>query len=236
MVGAQQVPPASGWVVDQVGLLDAGTRARLTERCESFRQGSGHEVALLIIPELTDKSLEGYALEVARAWGLGGEDKHDGALLLVVTESRKLRIEVGRGLEGSLTDAFSNRILDDVISPRFAAGDFAEGLEAGLAAMHAAIGGDYAPLQQATRQRQRPGFGGLTMLLMLLLFGGMGGMRGRRGGMSGLGWMFLGSALGGGHRGGGFGGFGGGGGGGFGGFGGFGGGGGFSGGGSSGGW
>jgi uncharacterized protein len=233
-VAAQAVPPASGWVVDQAGILDAGTAARLAERSESFRQGSGHEVALLIIPELTDKSLEGYALEVSRAWKLGQEGQNDGALLLVVTESRQLRIEVGQGLEGTLPDAICARIIRDVIAPHFQKGDYAGGLEAGVEAMHAAIGGDHAPLEKARRRSKSPGFSILSLLIMLLVFGGLGGGRGRRRGMSGMGWFFLGSALGG-RGGGGGGGFGGGGFGG-GGFGGFGGGGGFSGGGASGGW
>ena len=227
------VPAHSGWVTDLGELLDAGEERSLAELCESYRQGTGHDLAVLTVPSLDGASLEGFALEVARSWGLGSKETQDGALLLVVRDSRQMRIEVGRGLEGLLPDAICARILRDVIAPQFRSGDFGGGIRAGLSAMQSAIGGDLAPLERSSRRRHAPGVGLLVLFLLMIVMGALGGRRHWRGGLSPMGWFFLGSALGRGrHGGGGFGGggFGGGG------FGGFGGGGGFSGGGASGGW
>ena len=161
---------------------------------------------------------------------------------MIARDDREMRIEVGRGLEGELTDLISGRIIRDVITPEFKRGAFYEGIHQGLVAMHAAIGGDYGPIESA--RHRAPGSAGavgffvlfLILILPLLI---IGGRRGGGGGGNGLfTFLALNAILNSGHRSSGFsGGFGGGGGGfGGGGFGGFGGGGGFSGGGASGGW
>ena len=111
-----QVPKNDGWVTDLAGLLSDSAERSLEALMESYRQGSGHEIALLTIPSLEGESLERYALVVGREWGLGREDVNDGALLLVSKGDRKIRIEVGRGLEGTLTDAICGRIILTMIS------------------------------------------------------------------------------------------------------------------------
>ena len=230
-VHAQEPIPANdGWVTDLAGFLTPQQEATLEQLMESYRQGSGDEIALLTVPDLGGRSLEGYALEVARQWGLGEQDKHNGALLLVTRAERKVRIEVGRGLEGNITDAISGRIIRGAIAPEFQKGRYYEGLLAGVTALHAAAGGDYASIPETKRRRSGGIMGLLPMIFMVFVLSRLfrGGRGGRGGGlMTGL---FLGSMLMGGGRssGGGFGGGGS--------FGGFGGGGGFSGGGSSGGW
>ena len=231
------VPKPDGWVTDLGEMLSPREEASLEALMESYKSGTTHEIALLTVPNLGGESLESFSLEVAREWGLGEKDKNNGALLLVSRDDRKMRIEVGRGLEGELTDLWAGRIIRDVIRPQFKEGHFYEGMSEGIRAMHAAIGGDYGPIERTTAGRRsgnaRSGcFSSIFMLLILL---GLFGNRRRGGGGGGAGilpWLIL-SGMGGGSRGGG--GFGGGGGGG-GGFGGFGGGGGFSGGGASGGW
>lgn len=229
--GAQDVPAHDGWVTDLADLLTDEQERALETLMESYRAGTTHEIALLTVPALDGRALERLALETARAWGLGGQGANNGALLLVARDDRKLRLEVGQGLEGTLTDSIAGRIIRDVITPRFKAGDMYGGIRAGLEATHAAIGGDYGPVEQV--RARRPGSGGLGLIpvfavFMLVLLGGR--RRGRGGGL--LPWLVL-SQMGHGrnHHGGG-GGFSGGGGG----FSGFGGGGGFSGGGASGGW
>ncbi len=237
------VPANDGWVTDLAGMIDAGEERDLETLMESYRSGTGHEIAVLTVPSLEGGTLEGFALEVGRAWGIGGKDENDGALLVVARDERLMRIEVGRGLEGQLTDSISGRIIRDVIQPEFKAGRFGRGIRAGVEAMHAAIGGDYGPVERASRKRDRPTMGLLSLFFFLMIFSAFASARGGRG----VGWFFLGALMGrswgghGRHRGFGSGGFGGGfGSGGFGGggggFGGFGGGGGFSGGGASGGW
>ncbi len=217
------VPKNDGWVTDNAGILTASTERKLEALMESYRVGSGHEIAVLTVPELSGTSIERLALEVGRSWGLGEKGKNNGALLVVAYKDRKLRIEVGRGLEGELTDSRCGRIIRDVIAPYFRKGDTNGGIEAGVLAMHEVAGGEYGVLKR--RGKSGGGLGSIIMIIIaLLLIGG-----GRMGALPLI-------ILHGGGRGGGFGGGGFGGGGGGGGFGGFGGGGGFSGGGASGGW
>jgi uncharacterized protein len=225
------IPANDGWVTDLAGFLTPQQETSLETLMESYRQGSGDEIALLTVPDLGGRSLEGYALEVSRQWGLGEQGKNNGALLLVARAERKVRIEVGRGLEGTITDAISGRIIRGVISPQFKKGDFYAGLRGGVEAMHAAAGGDYAQIPQERKRKSGGIMGFIPMIFMFFIISRLFGRgRGGRGGGL-LGGLLLGSMLMGGGRssGGGFSGGGGG-------FGGFGGGGGFSGGGSSGGW
>ena len=229
------VPAPDGWVTDLAEMLEPQQESALESLMESYAQGSGHEIALLTVDNLGGRSLERYGLEVAREWRLGKADEHNGALLLVARRERKIRIEVGRGLEGVLTDSVCGRIIRDVISPELARGRNYEGLRAGIEALHAAAGGGYVELPPGASGSDRSERSRLLPLLILILVFFLLS-RGRRGGCL-LPWLVLGPGRrrsSGWHRGfplgGGFGGGGGGG------FGGFGGGGGFSGGGASGSW
>jgi uncharacterized protein len=231
------VPRNDGWVTDLAGMLDPDEERSLEALMESYKAGSGHEIALLTVPDLAGNSLERYALDVAREWGIGSKETHTGALLLVAKRERKIRIEVGRGLEGRLTDSISGRIIRDVIAPRFKRGDLYVGIRAGIEAMHAAAGGDYAALPERRRDTKALGIAAFLPLLFFVFVwiaifrAARRGGRGGRGGRGILPWLILASMSGGRggrssgwHSGGG------------GGFSGFGGGGGFSGGGASGGW
>jgi len=234
-----EVPPNDGWVTDLAGMLSEPQERELELLMESYKQGTTHEIALLTVPDLGGQSIERYGLEVGRAWGIGGEEENNGALLLVAEKERKIRIDTGRGLEGALPDITAGRIIRHVIQPAFKEGNFAGGLRDGVVAMHSAIGGDYGPIEQSAAGRKaksRRGsiFSLLWILFIVFMIFGRRGGRGGSGGGGVLPWLLLGSAMSSGHgRGSSGGGFGGGGGGGFSGFGG---GGGFSGGGASGGW
>jgi len=235
-----------GWVTDRAGILTDAQERGLEGLMESYKQGSTHEIALLTVPELGGQSLERLALETAREWGIGGQAKNNGALLVIAVKDRALRIEVGRGLEGELTDSICGRIIRDVIAPEFKRKRYYEGIHAGIVAMHRAAGGDYGAIQGSRGSRSGQGAisACFSLIFFLFIFGAMAsrGRGGRGGGRGGfLPWWLLmtmasnrgtrGSGSGGMGSSGGFGGFGGGGG-----FSGFGGGGGFSGGGASGGW
>ena len=231
----QAIPRNDGWVTDGADFLSPQQEQALEALMESYKVGSGHEIALLTVPDLGGRSLERYALEVSREWGLGEKGRNNGALLFVAKAERKIRIEVGRGLEGNLTDSISGRIVRDVIAPEFKRGRLYEGLRGGIEAMHAAAGGDYGRITgRRGRGRSGGGIGLLPMIFFIWLIinllrrGGRGGRRG--GGLFSA--ILLGSVLSGMSRGRHSSGWHGGGGG----FGGFGGGGGFSGGGASGGW
>src|SRR5439155_14458302 len=102
---------------------------------------TGHEIALLTVESLHGEPIERFALEVGRAWAIGGKGKNDGAILVVSKQDRMIRIEVGRGLEGSLPDIVCGRIIRNVITPEFRRGRFGEGLGEGVVAIQDAIGG-----------------------------------------------------------------------------------------------
>lgn len=234
-----EVPRHDGWVTDLAGMLTPEEERRLETLMESYRTGSKHEIALLTVPSLQGEAIEQFALEVGREWGLGQKGLNNGALLVVSKADRKIRIEVGRGLEGNLTDSISGRIIRQVIAPDFKQGKFGDGIERGILAMHEAIGGNYGRVQRAARSPSS-GLAGIVpafviLMILIAIFARRGGRRrrgwggfGRGFGGSSLPWILMGPLGGGGGGGGGS--FGGGG------FGGFGGGGGFSGGGASGGW
>jgi uncharacterized protein len=150
------VPPLSGRVVDQTGTLSSSDVASLTQTIRNFELRKGSQVAVLIVPTTAPETIEQYSLRVAEAWKIGRKKIDDGALLVVAKDDRKLRIEVGYGLEGALTDVTSKRIIDEIITPRFRSGDFAGGISAGIDRIIRVIDGESLPGPEP-RQRQSSG-------------------------------------------------------------------------------
>lgn len=134
-VVGQDVPYLTGRINDNASMLSEAEVARAEDMLEALERETGAQIVLLTVPDLGGRSIEEYALEVAETWALGREGVDDGALFVVARDDRKLRIEVGYGLEGALTDAESRRILDWIVVPRFREGAFGEGILAGLDAM-----------------------------------------------------------------------------------------------------
>src|SRR5260370_27322959 len=126
------VPPLTGRVVDQTGTLSSADVASLTQTLKNLEARKGSQVAVLIVPTTAPETIEQYSIRVAEAWKIGRKKIDDGALLVVAKDDRKLRIEVGYGLEGSLNDVTAKRIIDEVITPKFRSGDFAGGISAGV--------------------------------------------------------------------------------------------------------
>ena len=252
---ALDVPPLVAHVNDTAGMLSEPERAQLEQQLSDYEHKTGRQFALLTIPTLDGDALESFSIRVVEAWKLGQKGKDSGLLLLVVQKEHQLRIEVGYGLEGTVTDAFSSRVIRNVLVPAMRGGQVAAGLQQAFdLLMKQAAGEDVAAPEAATPTsgggRSSSPFGLLVILLIaapilipILIAMGRGGGGGGGGGFGGGGvgrgyrrGGFYGGGWGGGFGGGGFGGGGfGGGGGGGGGFGG-GGGGGFGGGGSSGQW
>jgi uncharacterized protein len=139
------VPPLSGRVVDQTGTLSSGDIDSLTQTLKALELRKGSQVAVLIVPTTQPETIEQYSIRVAEAWKIGRRKIDDGALLVIAKNDHKLRIEVGYGLEGSLTDVTSRRIIDEVITPRFRNGDFAGGISAGVARIIGVIDGETLP-------------------------------------------------------------------------------------------
>jgi uncharacterized protein len=137
-------------VVDQTGTLSSADVSSLTQTLQGLEARKGSQVAVLIVPTTAPETIEQYSLRVAEAWKIGRKKIDDGALLVVAKNDRRLRIEVGYGLEGALNDATAKRIIDEVITPRFRNGDFAGGISAGVERIAAVIDGEAlpAPAQQ----------------------------------------------------------------------------------------
>ncbi|MBU6459009.1 MAG: YgcG family protein [Bradyrhizobium sp.] len=139
------VPPLSGPVVDQTDTLSSDEIASLAGKIRDFEARKGSQIAVLIVPTTQPEEIEQYSIRVAEAWKIGRKKIDDGAILLVAKNDRKLRIEVGYGLEGALTDLTSKRIIDEIITPRFRNGDFAGGISAGLDRIIGVIDGEPLP-------------------------------------------------------------------------------------------
>jgi len=168
-LAALEVPFLGGRVNDLAGMLDAGERDRLEQTLASFEEDTGSQVVVLTVPNLEGDSLEDFSIRVVETWKLGREGVDDGALLLIAEAERRMRIETGYGLEGVLTDAASRRILDRVITPRFRAGDFAGGIEAGVEAMLSVIRGEELPAPERRGTPAGPVVAGCFQLFVLIL-------------------------------------------------------------------
>ena len=125
---AQNLPTLTGRVVDNAGLIDPATKAALTAKLEAFEKKSSDQIVVATVPTLNGEPIENYANRLFRAWGLGQGGENNGVLLLVAKNDRKMRIEVGYGLEGTLTDLHSKLIIDNTMVPAFRAGDFSGGI------------------------------------------------------------------------------------------------------------
>lgn len=142
---ALDVPFLSGRVNDHAGLLSETARGSVEAKLKDFEARTGHQVAVLTLDSLEGEPLEDFSLKVARTWALGRKGRNDGVLFLISKTDRKLRIEVGHGLEGSIPDALAGRIIQHEVVPRFRSGDFEGGVTAGVDAIVAAADGAYTP-------------------------------------------------------------------------------------------
>jgi uncharacterized protein len=139
------VPELRNRVTDLTRTLEASQVSALESKLAALEDETGTQIAVLMVPMVRPETIEQYALRVVEAWRLGREDVDDGALLLVALEDREVRIEVGYGLEGALTDATSNRIIDEAVLPHFRTGDMYGGLAAGVDRMIAVARGEELP-------------------------------------------------------------------------------------------
>jgi uncharacterized protein len=133
-------------VVDQTGTLSSSDIAALSQKLRDFEARKGSQVAVLIVPTTDPETIEQYSIRVADAWKIGRKKIDDGAILIVAKSDRHLRIEVGYGLEGALTDVTSRRIIDEVITPKFRTGDFSGGISDGVDRMIRVIDGEPLPV------------------------------------------------------------------------------------------
>ena len=215
---APAFPELTGRVVDGAGMLSAAVERRITQLLAEHERATTNQVVVVTLDHLDGYTIEEFGYQLGRHWGIGQEEVDNGALLIVAARERKVRIEVGYGLEGVLTDAVAATIVHTIVLPEFRLGRFARGIEGGVAAILQAIAGEFQAPPAERRERDSNPFGIIGLLIVVVGFQVIRGLgRGRRGRRRGL---FIGGipgGLGGSRGGGGFGGGFGGGGGGFGG-------------------
>ena len=155
---ALAVPPLTGRVNDTAQILSAGTKQLLDQSLQALERDESTQIVVLTIPSLEGDTLEQFALSVVEHWKIGQKGLDNGALLLIAVKDRKIRIETGYGLEGSLTDLTAARIIRNVIAPQFKKGNFDQGVLDGTAAMIAAVKGEFTGKgEQASAPRKDSG-------------------------------------------------------------------------------
>jgi uncharacterized membrane protein YgcG len=180
-------PALTGRVVDDARLLDAATAARLGDMLATHEKATGQQIVVVTVPSLHGEAIEEFGYQLGRRWGIGQKGKDNGALLIVARDDRKVRIEVGYGLEGQLTDAISSAIVNQIIIPAFRQGNFNKGIVDGATAMIKVLGGDTDAVQvQRPVAAERAGPTSIPIFVILLfivivVISRMGGRR--RGGV-----------------------------------------------------
>jgi uncharacterized protein len=142
---AAEIPALTGRVVDDAKILSEGTRTRLTEMLKAHEDATTNQVVVLTVPTLGGQSVEEFAVKVFESWKLGQKDKDNGVLVVVAPQDRKMRIEVGYGLEGTLPDGAAGEIIRTWMTPAFKAGDYDKGVEDGVAAIVSKLEGKGSP-------------------------------------------------------------------------------------------
>ncbi len=163
------VPKLQGYVNDYAGMISPSAKSKIEQGLRAFEQSDSTQVVILTIPSLEGENIEEFSIRVAEAWKIGQQQKDNGILFIVSKQERKVRVEVGRGLEGKLTDLMAGRIIDQVIKPRFRQGDFDGGFIAGTSALIAATRGEFKAEKGPVRRRQK----GFPPFLTYFLFVGI---------------------------------------------------------------
>jgi uncharacterized protein len=144
-------PALTGRVVDQANIIPAGDRASLEQTLQALEQKSSDQLVVVTLPSLQGTDIADYGYQLGRAWGIGQGKLNNGVLLIVAPNERKVRIEVGYGLEGTLTDALSSLIIQQAVLPKFKAGDMPGGIRAGVAAIQDTLLNDESEWKQRAR-------------------------------------------------------------------------------------
>jgi len=206
--GLQPVPPLAARVTDVTGTLSAQERQVLDAKLADWEARTTNQLAVLIVPTTKPETIEEYSLRVAEAWKIGQKGKDNGAVFVIAKNDKQMRIEVGYGLEGELTDVAARRIIGDTVAPLFSRGQFAAGINAGVDRIIAVVGGtDTAPKKEPRRGRSSGGFDIGTIALILLvavpalgailrsIFGNVGGSVAGGALVGGATWLFAGSLI-----------------------------------------
>ncbi|KQT42895.1 hypothetical protein ASG43_15145 [Aureimonas sp. Leaf454] len=153
-LAAQELPALTGRVVDGANLIEPAAEAALTEKLASFEATSSDQIVVATVPDLQGYAIEEFGVALGRAWKIGQAGENNGVILLVSSGDRKVRIEVGYGLEGQLTDAIARTVIETAIVPRFKSGDYAGGIEAGVEDIVEVLSGNAAELEARAERNQ----------------------------------------------------------------------------------
>jgi uncharacterized protein len=170
---ALEIPALRGRVNDYAGVTGAEPARALESRLAQFEAETGHQVVVLTVPTLEGEDIEGFSIRVAENWKIGKKGFDNGVILVVAVKDRRVRLEVGYGLEGVLPDAIASRIINDYIVPRFRAQDFAGGITVGIDAVLKVIKNEPLPAS-ARRQNQRQGANLNFLAMLAITFGVLG--------------------------------------------------------------
>ncbi|TMH20215.1 MAG: YgcG family protein [Betaproteobacteria bacterium] len=206
--GLQPVPPLHARVTDLTGTLSASERQALEAKLADWEARTTDQLAVLIVPTTKPEPIEQYAIRVAEAWKIGQKGKDNGAILLIAKDDKQIRLEVGYGFEGVLTDLTSRRIITETIAPLFSKGQFAAGINAGIDRIISVVGeGKPLPEAEPRKRAASHGFDISTLALILLvavpaigailrrILGNVGGSVVGAGIVGGAAWLFAGSLL-----------------------------------------
>ena len=163
-------PPLAGRVTDQANIIPALTRASIETKLKTLEDKSGIQLVVATVASLEGSDIETYANGLFRAWKLGDAKKNNGALFLIAPNERKVRIEVGYGLEGVLTDALAKVVIVTNVAPRFKAGDFGGGIDSGLDAIVSILSGDQSEWVKRAAPQDGPTLDDLMPFIILILF------------------------------------------------------------------
>jgi uncharacterized protein len=178
VAGAQvAVPPLGARVTDLTGTLSGGAVARIEAKLAALQEKKGSQIAVLIVPTTQPEEIEQYGIRVEDAWKLGRKGVDDGAYLIVAKNDRKVRIEVGYGLEGALSDAIANRIVDETITPHFKVGDYDGGIETGIDQMISVVNGEPLPEPDHRWEKHSGALGHILPLLLVVVVVAGGALR-----------------------------------------------------------
>jgi uncharacterized protein len=165
------VPPLTGRVIDLTGILSGGAVNQIEAELAALEKRKGSQIVVLIVPTTHPEEIEQYGIRAMDQWKPGRKDVDDGAILLVAKDDRRVRIEVGYGLEGALPDATANRIIDETIAPHFKLGDYDGGIEAGVKQLIAVVNGEPLPEPDRRWERHSGLHNALPLLLIVVVVG-----------------------------------------------------------------
>jgi len=171
------VPPLTARVIDLTGTLSGGAVSRIEAKLADFEAKKGSQIAVLIVPTTQPEEIEQYGIRVEDSWKLGRKGVDDGAYLIVAKNDRRVRIEVGYGLEGALPDAIASRIIAETVTPHFKLGDYDGGVEAGVDQIISVVNGEPLP-EPDKKWEHSSGLSHMLPLFLVVVFVGSGVLRG----------------------------------------------------------